>query len=379
MSRYLWQAKDWPNLTWDAGSLLGVLGRVRLAQGKMLALASLMARDEALRTYGDALEKEVLGSSAIEGEVLSRSSVRSSIARFLGLPSEEGGKPLACEEGAVEILLDATHHFDRALSSEILFGWHRCLFPTGQSGLYTIRTGAWRTEEMEVVSGPYGHRTVHFEAPPAGAVAREMNAFIRWFNASRGSVDGLVRAAVAHLYFVTVHPFDDGNGRITRTITEMAISQDEDRAQHLYSLSTALQNDRTGYYRALESAQKGTTDITAWILWFLQTMEKAIAAAMTGLHTVAEKTAFWDAHKEDSLTASQRKVLNRLLAAGRGGFEGGLSTRKYVSLAKVSRATAWREISDLVEKGMLRPLPGGGRSTAYEIHWADQQAQGKHP
>ncbi len=325
--------------------------------------------EDGLRAYAVAVEEDAIQTAAIEGESLDREGVRSSIAIHLGLPTA-GLRPAdRAVDGLVVVLLDATHRHAAPLTKDRLCGWHAALFPSGRSGFHPIVTGAWRNAPMQVVSGPYGRRKIHCEAPPSEHVEAEMAAFFSWWEASREKLDGILRAALAHLYFVTIHPFDDGNGRLARTITDMALAQDEGTGRRYYSLSAQIMKERESYYALLEKTQAGAGECTDWLLWFISCFERTLVAAEATLAAILFKAVFWKRHAETAVNERQRKVLNRLLDAGKDGFEGGLSTRKYMGMTKTSRATAWREIEDLLQKGMLRALPGGGRSTAYEIAW----------
>jgi Fic family protein len=317
------------------------------------------------------VEEDAIQTSAIEGENLDRESVRSSVAMHLGLPTA-GLKPIdRATNGLVEVLLDATHNYDTPLLKKRLWDWHAALFPSSQSGLHPIVVGAWRKAPMQVVSGPYGRQKVHFEAPPPERLDTEMASFLNWWDNSQTMLDGIIRAALAHLYFVTIHPFDDGNGRLARALADMALAQDENTGRRYYSLSSQIMKERNYYYVILEKTQAGDGECTQWLLWFISCLERALLAAEVTLQAILFKTNFWKHHVETIINERQKKVLNRLLDAGKDGFEGGLSTRKYMGMVKVSRATAWREIEDLLQKQMLRPLPGKGRSTAYEINWVN--------
>jgi Fic family protein len=323
--------------------------------------------EDGLRAYAIALEEDAIQTAAIEGEKLDREGVRSSVAIRLGLPV--AGLPPAdrAADGLVEVLLDATHNHALPLTKERLCGWHSALFPSWRSGLHDIITGAWRNTPMQVISGTYGKQRVHFDAPPPESLEAEMADFFSWWQDSKKKMDGLIRAALAHLYFVTIHPFDDGNGRLARTISDMALAQDECIGRRYYSLSAQIMKERNAYYDMLEKTQHGDGDCTEWLLWFIACFDHALIAAEGILQAILFKAVFWNRHAEIEVNERQRKVLNRLLDAGKGGFEGGLSTRKYVGMTKVSRATAWREIEDMLQKGLIRALPGGGRSVAYEI------------
>ncbi len=373
MPHYLWQEPTWPHFHWDAAALLQPLADIRKRQGRFLHAMENLGFDDSLRAYALVTEEDAIQTSAIEGENLDREKVRSSIAVHLGLPTA-GLRPAdRAVDGLVEVLLDATHNHAQALTKDRLCGWHSALFPSGRSGFHAITTGAWRTAPMQVVSGAYGKMKVHYEAPPPERMEAEMTTFFSWWEESRGTMDGVLRAALAHLYFVTIHPFDDGNGRLSRAIADMALAQDEGIGRRYYSLSAQIMKERDSYYAILEKTQGGSGDCTDWLLWFLGCFDRALSAAECTLSAILFKAVFWQRHADTVVNERQKKVLNRLLDAGKNGFEGGLSTRKYVGMAKVSRATAWREIEDLLQKKMLRPLPGSGRSVAYEIMWEAEE------
>jgi Fic family protein len=371
--RYIWQFPTWPEFQWDSPVLLKPLGDCRFQQGSLLAQMRELGFEVRQQARAEVLIAEALKTSEIEGVHLNVGAVRSSVARRLGLPSAglpEINNPLA--DGVVEILLDATQNHSRKLTAERLFGWHAALFPTGYSGIHKIRVAAWRDDRegpMQVVSGPMGRERVHYQAPPAERVNDEMKRFFSWWNKSRNEMDGILRAGVAHLWFVTVHPFDDGNGRIARTITDMALAQDENLATRCYSLSSQIMAERDTYYEVLEHTNKKGGDITQWLKWFLACMSRAILSSNRLLSNVMQKARFWQRNAKTDLNDRQRKALNRLLEAGPGGFEGGLTNRKYAGMTHVSRATAQRELADLVKKGILRPNPGGGRSVSYDLNW----------
>lgn len=370
--QFIWQGLKWPDLTWSAERLALQLGRTRLCQGKLLSkIAALgLALGEEARV--EVLTEEAIKTAAIEGEQFDRPSVRSSVARRLGLPTAGLPSPDRRADGLVEVLLDATVHFDRPLTVERIKSWHAALFPAGYSGLHRIRVGRWRgPEPMRVVSGPIGKETIHFEAPPSDGVEKEVRHFLAWWRKSLRDVEGFIRAGIAHFRFVTIHPFEDGNGRIARAITDMALAQDENLDKRFYSLSMQIMAERNDYYDVLEKTQRGDGDITEWLLWFLGAAERAIHSSETLISRVLAKAEFWREHHQTSMSERQRKVVTRLLDAGPGGFEGGLTTRKYVSMTGVSRATAYREISDLEEKRILRPLGGRGRSVSYELLWKE--------
>ncbi len=368
---YIWQKKSLSNLYWDNASLMKPLGDCRFQQGSLLAQMRELGLEVRQQARAEVLIEEALKTSEIEGERLDPKAVRSSVARRLGLPTADlPDVNNQHADGVVEILLDATQGFDEELTVERLYGWHAALFPTGYSGLHKILVAAWRNDcegPMRIVSGPIGREKIHYEAPPADRLDKEMNLFFRWWDNSRRDVDGLLRAAVSHLRFVAVHPFEDGNGRIARTLTDMALAQDEALATRYYSPSSQIMVDRESYYSVLERTNKGDGDLTEWILWFLDCMSRAIQSSNDLLANVMQKSRFWQRHVQVEFSERQRKVVNRLLDAGPGGFEGGMTNRKYASMTHVSRATAQRELAALVEKDVLRSNSGGGRSASYSL------------
>lgn len=366
---WIWQHTGWPALHWNDSAVTPWLARARLAQGRVLGAARLLDASLTREAVFSILVEDGVTTSAIEGEKLDLDAVRSSVARHLGLPA--AGLPAVprAVDGLVEILLDATRHYDQPLTLERLCGWQAALFPTGYSGLRQIRAGELRGDvPMQVVSGRARREKLHFLAPPRDGLPKQVNAFLRWFNKPDGKLDGLVRAGIAHLWFVTLHPFDDGNGRLARAITNTAIAQDEKQPMRFFSLSAQILREREGYYDILESTQRGGLDVTAWLVWFLAQVEGACANADKSVANTLGKARFWLRHQQTVLNERQRKVLNRLLDGPRG-FEGGMSNRKYMGLTRVSRATATRELADLVTKGCLKPTGGGGRGAAYELVW----------
>jgi Fic family protein len=371
--QYIWQRSLWPDFRWDHAVLLKPLGDCRFQQGKLLAQMNALGFDTRQQARAEILVQEVLKTSEIEGERLDANAVRSSVARRLGLPA--AGLPETKDrqaDGVVDILLDATLNHAQALTTLRLFGWHAAIFPTGYSGMHKIRVASWRDDHngpMRVVSGPMGRERIHYQAPPAKQLTSEMNQFIRWWGKSLSQMDGLLRAAVGHLRFVAIHPFDDGNGRIARALTEMALAQDENLSTRYYSLSAQIMAQRQAYYQILERTNIADGDITEWILWFLQCMSTAIQSSDHLLSNVMLKARFWQRYAQTGLKERQSKAVNRLLEAGPGGFEGGLTNRKYAGMGRVSKATAQRELADLVQKGILRTNPSGGRSTSYDLCW----------
>lgn len=367
--RYIWQSSQWPKFTWDNSLLLGPLSDCRLKQGRLMSRISSLGLPYEQQAHADILFEEAVTTSAIEGEKLDPDAVRSSIARKLGLPS--AGLPVnRYSDGLIDILLDASQKCTVPLTKERLFGWQAALFPTGYSGLHKIRVGQWRgTEPMRVVSLKTGREIVHFEALPYDRVDTEMIQFLEWWHNSLGAMDGIIRAAVAHIWFITIHPFEDGNGRIARAITDMAIAQDDHQPQRYYSFSSQINNEREAYYGILEQSQKAGVDISMWLLWFVGCFSRGIEASEKLIALILDKAAFWYRHSQAQLTDRQRKVVNKLLDAGKGNFAGGLTNRKYASITKVSRATATRELQYLLDTGIIKRNPGEGRSINYELVW----------
>ena len=365
MDEYIYQQPEWPHFTWQPAQLEVLLGQVRHQQGRVLGrMASLgfALRDEAmLRT----LTEEALNSSEIEGETLPAEQVRSSLARQLGL-EVAGLVPASRQvEGMTALLLDATQHYAAALTPERLFNWQAALFPAGRSGLYPVATGAWRADRtgpMQVVSGSPGRETVHFQAPPAAQVPAAMAEFLAWFNGPAAS-DPLLQAGLAHLWFVTIHPFEDGNGRLARALTDQLLARADDTAQRFYSLSAQLQRERAAYYRILEQTQRGGLDVTTWLEWFLGCLGRALTASEASLAAVLRKARFWEEHAHVPLSERQHQLLRRLL----DGFVGKLTSSKWAKIAKISQDTATRDLQALVKQGILEREEGGGRSTSYRL------------
>ncbi|HVR73338.1 MAG TPA: Fic family protein [Planctomycetota bacterium] len=362
---YIHEKARWPIFTWDSDTIAPALAAGRHKQGRLLGKMEALGFDLRAEASLEVLTNEVVKSSAIEGEILNPEEVRSSIARRLGL--SVAGLPKAGRdvEGVVEMMLDATRNFESPLTESRLFDWHAALFPTGRSGMGRITVGAWRTEEsgpMQVVSGPYGREKVHFEAPEAGRLASEMSRFIKWFNA-REPMDPVLKAGIAHFWFVTIHPFEDGNGRIARAIADMALARADGTKDRFYSMSSQIEADRKNYYRALEAAQRGDVDLTDWLTWFLRCLDRAIAGAEETLAAVFYKARMWQRINRHPVNDRQRLVINRML----NGFKGHLSTSNYAKLAKCSTDTALRDIRELVERGILTQNPGRGRSTSYRL------------
>lgn len=373
-SHWIWQQPDWPSFTWHAERLTPLLRECVQAQGRLMGMASSVGSSLSAQNELDALLQNIVTSSAIEGETLNVGSVRSSLARRLGLEQLDGDHVSQRSEGLAQLMLDATQRFAQPLTLELLLEWHEWLFPDQEADLAAraIHVGALRGDEpMQVASGRLDRPTVHFEAPPRLGLEQQLNTFLTWFEDSRGQeqLDPLLRAGIAHFWFVTLHPFDDGNGRLTRTITDLALAQGEAQAIRFYAMSASILEDRSGYYRVLEASQKATTDITEWLQWFLKTLLRSLQQAMVRIESVPGKARFWQAHRQSALSVEQTKVLNRLLDGGEHGFEHGIGAAQYQAVAKVSKATATRHLAELLEKGCLKRLPGGGRSTRYAINY----------
>ena len=362
---YIHEQPDWPRLHWDREAVVDALADVRHRQGRLIGRMEALGFDLQREAVLGTLVEDVVKSSDIEGEKLDAGQVRSSVARRLGM--DAGGIDRADRdvEGVVEMMLDATRRYDEPLTAERLFDWHASLFPTGRSGMRRITVGAWRgsgSDPMQVVSGPAGRERVHFEAPPAARLDAEMGAFLDRFEAPP-EIDPVLAAGLAHLWFVTIHPFDDGNGRIARAVADMALARSERSSQRFYSMSSQIRAARNAYYEVLERTQRGTTDVTEWMDWFLACLGRSIDSAGTALAGVLAKARFWERASGLALNDRQRLVVNRLL----DGLEGKLTTSKWAKLAKCSQDTALRDVTFLVDHGLLVRNPGGGRSTSYGL------------
>ncbi|WP_035205976.1 Fic family protein [Isoalcanivorax pacificus] len=367
MHTWIWQHPDWTAFSWHEAAVQPRLRAVRQKQGELLGRAGVLGDGDQPEQELDTLLANIVSSSSIENETLDAASVRSSLARRLGVAGTQ--YPVtARSEGLARIMFDAIHHRREPLSCARLCQWHEWLFPEPNTLLSHINVGALRGEApMQVVSGRLDRPTVHFEAPPRDTLPALLDGFVDWFNhsADDATLDPLLRAAITHFWFVTLHPFDDGNGRLTRALTDMALAQTDDRSIRLYAMSVAILERRGDYYRVLEQSQRGTPDITVWVLWFLDTLEAALDASIECIDRTLGKTRFWQRFGDAGLSPEQIKVLNRLLDGGARGFENGISASQYQKVAKVSKATATRHLSDLVARGCLVKLPGGGRSTRY--------------
>jgi Fic family protein len=363
---YIHQGKEWPNFYWDNDTLLPYVSKVRDLQGRLIGRMEGLGfglREEAVL---ETLTDDIVKSSAIEGEFLNPEEVRSSIARRLGI--DISGLPEASRdvEGIVEMMLDATQKYEFPLTKDRMCGWHAALFPTGRSGMYKIMVGDWRNDElgpMQVVSGPMGREKVHCTAPEAIRLEEEMSRFIQWFNADN-SIEPVIKSAIAHLWFVTIHPFDDGNGRIARAIADSQLARADRTNQRFYSMSAQIMKSKKGYYDILGSTQKGSLDVSQWLVWYFERLTEALEATDTTLLKVLAKAKFWEVHKTTQLNERQVKMINTLL----GDFIGKLHSSKWAKMTKVHRDTARRDIQDLIEKGILSDTGEGGRSTNYILN-----------
>jgi Fic family protein len=368
MAEYIYQKKEWPHFKWDSGKIIDLLGEVRNMQGRIMGRMESLGFALKREAFLDVMTLEVIKTSEIEGEMLSLEQVRSSVARHLGI---EIANPVESErnvDGIVDMMIDAVGNYQLPLTDERLFSWHSSLFPAGRSRLSRITTGAWRTDlkgPMQVVSGVIGKETIHFQAPAASIVDREMARFIKWFNMEDNN-DQIIKSAIAHLWFVTVHPFEDGNGRIARALAEMLLARSDRSSLRFYSMSARIRTDRKEYYRVLEKTQKGDLDITEWLLWYLNCLLNALGSTESVLVRVLNKAEFWISNSDKILNERQRSMLNLLLE----GFEGKLTTSKWAKINKCSSDTALRDIQDLISKRILKKdeMPGG-RSTNYILDY----------
>ncbi|MDP3434641.1 MAG: Fic family protein [Bacteroidota bacterium] len=362
MAKYIYQYDNWPHFTWNEQQIQVTLGKVRHLQGKLLGQMSALGFSLKEETMLTTLTLNVLKSSEIEGEILNYEQVRSSIARKLGI--EYAGMVLSERnvEGVVEMMLDATQNYDQPLEEDRLFGWHSALFPTGRSGMHKIDVGCYRNGEMQVVSGAMGKEKVHFQAPPPNQVKPEMDSFLEWLN-SEVPIDLVLKSAIAHFWFVIIHPFDDGNGRIARAISDLLLARSDDTSQRFYTLSSQIMPERKVYYEILQKTQFSSGDITEWLDWYLNCLYRSLLSTEDTLQKVLHKADFRDKHNETALNARQRLMLNKLLDC----FDGKLNSSKWAKIAKCSTDTALRDIQDLINKGILRKEDAGGRSTNYEL------------
>lgn len=374
MHKYIWQQSNWPSFTWDEKALLPLLSQIKLIQGQLTQKLSTLLEEDLVQSQAIILEQETLHTAAIEGEKYNPESIRSSIHKRLHL--QTAGLPRITDrhiDGLIDVIIDATTHPDQPLTLSRLYTWHASLFPTGYSRLTKIRVGKFRNDAngpMQVVSGSIGHEKIHFTAPPALHLKSEMSQFLSWWRKSNQGVNGIIRAGIAHLYFVTLHPYDDGNGRLARVLADMALSQDDTFSHRYYSMSQAILSQKKDYYNILEKSQKGDLDITTWLLWFTRCLLLALNNSNLLLKNIFVKASFWQKNYHTPLNQRQQKVINKMLDAGQGNFVGDLTTRKYIGINhNISRRTAIREIQDLIQKELLSQNPGRGRSVSYDLIW----------
>ena len=363
--KYIYQNSEWPEYKWSKNDITDLLAEVRNRQGRLIGRMEALGFNLQNEAFLATLTSDIIKSTEIEGVLLNENTVRSSVAKRLGI--EIGGLSETSRDidGIVDMMFDATGNYKKLLTKERLFDWHCALFPSGRSGMHRISVGNWRDDSngpMQVVSGAIGRETIHFQAPPAENIDQEIDLFLDWFN-KKISTDYVIKAAIAHLWFVTIHPFDDGNGRIARAITDLLLARSDSCSQRFYSMSTQIQKERSAYYKILEKTQKGTLDITEWILWFLNALLKAVNNSETTLTSVIRKHKFWTMYAEQIKNDRQKIILNKLL----DGFNGNLTSSKWAKITKCSQDTALRDIQDLITKGILKKAASGGRSTHYII------------
>jgi Fic family protein len=369
---YIWQNSNWPHFTYDLTQFQTLLQEIRYQQGLLDGICKGLSEEHLLEMQSETLALDAVTTSEIEGEILSRDSVRSSIFKKLGISYDAQDRSTVQTDGLIDILLDASRNAPKAFNENRLFSWHAALFPTGFSGMHKIIVASYRgNEPMQVVSGRIGKEKIHYVAPPREIIEDEMKLFFDFIEHTNDE-NGYVRVAIAHLWFVIIHPMDDGNGRIARALSDMMLSRAENSSIRLYSMSAEINDNRRSYYDILEQTTTGAMDITMWIGWFLETVLTAQKNAHKIIEKIVTKTRFWQVHIHTHLNPRQKKVLNRLLDAGQDGFEGGMNARKYASLCDCSRVTASRDLSDLLEKGFIVSRGAGGRSTSYDIDWESQ-------
>lgn len=362
MAKYIYEYPDWTNFTWNEGEISVLFGEVRMLQGKIITLMNTLGFSEKEEATLTALTLDVVKSSEIEGDLLDYDQVRSSIARRLGINTAGLVSSSRHIEGVVEMMLDATQNFKLPLTEQRLFGWHAALFPTGHSGPYKIEVAAYRTGEMQIVSGALGKEKVHYLAIKPELMKQEMDKFIHWFN-TENNIDLVLKAAIAHFWFIIIHPFDDGNGRIGRALTDLLLAKAEGSGERFYSMSSQILKERKQYYEVLQKVQHSDGDITSWLTWFLTCLKNAMLSTEDLIHKIVRKADFWKVHQNTPLNERQRQMLNLLL----DGFEGKLKTSKWAKITKSSNDTALRDIKSLIEKGILQQTDEGGRSVNYEL------------
>ena len=372
---YIWQYPEWPSFTWNDSRLIALLSEVRNLEGKIQGMMDGLGFNVQSMTALNVMTEDVLRSNEIEGVILNSDKVRSSIARHLGIDTAGLPQPDHYTEGVVQIMMDAVTNCNKPLTPERLFNWHAALFPTGRSGMYPITVGAYRTggEPMQIVSGAMGKEKVHYEAPPSDVVPDMMTDFLRWINSDNTVTDPVLKAAVAHLWFVAIHPFDDGNGRLTRTITDMQLAKADGFPLRFYSMSAEILREKKTYYEILEHTTSNSTDITEWLEWFLNTMKSSILRAEETVKRVVSKSSFWQRHREIPMNERQVRVVNMIW----DGFTGKLTSSKWAKITKTSQATALRDITDLIEKGILTAAADRGRSSNYLLKDDADQYGGK--
>lgn len=372
---YIWQYPEWPSFTWNDSRLISLLSEVRNLEGMIQGMMDGLGFNVQSMTALNVMTEDVLRSNEIEGVILNSDKVRSSIARHLGIDTAGLPQPDHYTEGVVQIMMDAVTNCNKPLTPERLFNWHAALFPTGRSGMYPITVGAYRTggEPMQIVSGAMGKEKVHYEAPPSDVVPDMMTDFLTWINSDNTVIDPVLKAAVAHLWFVAIHPFDDGNGRLTRTITDMQLAKADGFPLRFYSMSAEILREKKAYYEILEHTTSNSTDITEWLEWFLNTMKSSILRAKETVKRVVCKSSFWQRHREIPMNERQVRVVNMLW----DGFTGKLTSSKWAKITKTSQATALRDITDLIEKGILTAAADGGRSSNYLLKDDADQYGGK--
>ncbi|TAE71743.1 MAG: Fic family protein [Bacteroidetes bacterium] len=363
MPKYIYQYKNWTNFTWREADINAIFGEVRHLQGKVIGQLNSIGFKTKEEATLSTLTLDVIKSSEIEGEKLDYQQVRSSIARRLGINIAGIVPANRNVDGIVEMMLDATQHYQQPLTDKRLFGWHSALFPTGHSGMHKIEVGTYRTGEMQIVAGAMGKEKVYYEAVPANKVSEEMEAFMNWFNNLSGNLDPVLKAAIAHFWFITIHPFDDGNGRMARAISDLMLARADNTSERYYSMSSQILIERKQYYAILQKVQHSDGDITEWIEWFLHCLKQSLLTTEITLQKILRKTEFWEIHENTRFNDRQRLLLNKLF----DGFDGKLKSSKWAKIAKCSPDTALRDIKDLMEKGILRHEKNGGRSTSYEI------------
>jgi Fic family protein len=367
---WIWTSPAWPSLTYDLEQLGEPLRRARVEHARLFGKAEAIGVDELARVQRDVWSGDAVATAAIEGEALDLASVRSSVARRLGITSDFIAAVPRNIEGLLDVMESAAADWDSELTEDRLCRWQAALFPAGGSALRSIETGCYRSHDdpMQIVSGPIGYEKVHYVAPPSASVRAEMHSFLEWFNRTRStSNDGILRAGLAHVWFESIHPFEDGNGRIGRAIIDIALAQDARKPTRLHGVSTALRRRQKSYYDALNQAQRGTGDVTAWLEWFTTVFTESCQASAALVEESLVRARFWSDHNHFDLNERQRKVLNKMLEAGPGRFEGGLTQRKYVGMTGVSAVTAWRDMEDLVKKGLIEQGDAAGRSTYYNL------------